>query len=42
MNEEKRKKQKEALIRKEKAELLIDFVVAVSSMITAMAALLKD
>ena len=38
----KRKKQKEALTRKEKAELLIDFVIAVSSMITAMASLLKD
>lgn len=38
----KRKKQKEALTRKEKAELLIDFVIAFSSMITAMASLLKD
>jgi len=42
MKKKKRKKQKEALTRKEKAELLILAVTAISELIVALATLLKD
>lgn len=38
----KKRKKKEALTPKEKAELMIEALVAISSIITALASLLKD
>ena len=37
-----KKKKKKALTPKEKAELIVDIVTAISSLITALATLLKD